>query len=61
MNDRRVTILLATQCMTLLGIVGSYLEIETAYPNFGDSKYVTGLQPNVRPQRLVLVLRHRIG
>lgn len=42
-------------------IVGSYLELETAYPNFGDAKYVTGLQTNVRPQRLVLILRHRIG
>lgn len=42
-------------------VVGSYLEHETAYPNFGDSKYVTGLQPNVRPQRLVLILRHRLG
>lgn len=42
-------------------IVGSYLELETAYPNFGDAKYVTGLQTNVRPQRLVMILRHRIG
>lgn len=42
-------------------VIGSYLETETAYPNFGDSKYVTGLQPNVRPQRLVLILRHRLG
>lgn len=42
-------------------LVGSFLENETAYPNFGDDKYVTGLQTNVRPQRLVLLLRHRIG
>lgn len=42
-------------------IVATYLEVETAYPNFGDSKYVTGLQTNVRPQRLVVILRHRIG
>lgn len=42
-------------------VIGSYLELETAYPNFGDSKYVTGLQPNIRPQRLVLILRHRLG
>lgn len=42
-------------------IVESYLEMETAHPNFGDSKYVTGLQPNIRPQRLVLILRHRLG
>jgi hypothetical protein len=42
-------------------LVGSFLENETAYPNFGNDKYVTGLQTNVRPQRLVLLLRHRIG
>ena len=42
-------------------LAGSYLEIETAYPNFGDDKYVTGLQPNIRPQRLVLVFRRRVG
>jgi hypothetical protein len=42
-------------------IVTSYLEIETAYPNFGNSDYVTGLQPNVRPQRLVIVLRRRVA
>lgn len=38
-------------------MVGSYLEMETAWPNFGDAKYVTGLQPNVRPQRLVLIFK----
>jgi hypothetical protein len=37
-------------------LAGSYLEMETAFPNFGDSKYVTGLRDNVRPQRLVLIL-----
>ena len=41
-------------------VVGSYLEMETAWPNFGSAKYVTGLQPNVRPQRLVLVLQRRL-
>jgi hypothetical protein len=41
-------------------IVASYLEMETAFPNFGDSSYVTGLQPNVRPQRLVLILKRRV-
>lgn len=35
----------------------SYLEMETAYPNFGNSDYVTGLQPNVRPQRLVMIFK----
>jgi len=40
-------------------IVTSYLEMETAYPNFGNDKYVAGLQPNIRPQRLVVVFRRR--
>ena len=38
-------------------LVGSFLEMETAYPNFGRSEYVIGLQPNVRPQRLVLIFK----
>ncbi|HMN24375.1 MAG TPA: DUF4177 domain-containing protein [Ignavibacteriaceae bacterium] len=35
----------------------SFLELETAHPNFGNSEYVTGLQPNVRNQRLVLIFK----
>ena len=42
-------------------VVGTYVEMETAYPNFGDEKYVTGLQPNIRPQRVVVILRRRVG
>jgi len=42
-------------------VVASYLEMETAYPNFGKAEYVTGLQPNIRPQRVVMILRHRVG
>ncbi len=42
-------------------VVGTYLEMETAYPNFGKAEYVTGLQPNIRPQRVVLVLRQRLA
>lgn len=38
-------------------LVISYLELETAYPNFGDYKYVTGLQPNIRPQRAILLFK----
>lgn len=38
-------------------LVTSYLEMETAWVNFGNSRYVTGLQPNVRPQRAVLLFR----
>ena len=40
-------------------LVGSYLEMETAFPNFGKSEYVTGLQPNVRPQKAVLIFRRQ--
>jgi len=35
----------------------SFLELETSHPNFGSSEYVTGLQPNVRNQRLVLIFK----
>jgi hypothetical protein len=38
-------------------LVTSYLEMETAYPNFGKDEYVTGLQTNVRPQKLVLIFK----
>jgi len=38
-------------------LVGSFLEMETAFPNFGRGEYVTGLQPNIRPQRLVLIFK----
>lgn len=38
-------------------LVTSYLEMETAYPNFGSSNYVVGLQPNVRPQRVVMIFK----
>jgi hypothetical protein len=35
----------------------SYLEMETAFPNFGKEEYVNGLQPNIRPQSLVLIFK----
>ncbi len=38
-------------------LVTSYLELETAFPNFGNENYVSGLQPNVRPQRVVLIFK----
>lgn len=41
-------------------LVSSYLEMETTHPNFGDSKYVTGLQPNVRPQRAILIFKRHL-
>ncbi|MDY3359922.1 MAG: DUF4177 domain-containing protein [Clostridium celatum] len=41
-------------------LADSYLEMETVYPNFGNSQYVTGIQPNVRPQRLVLIFKKEL-
>lgn len=41
-------------------LVTSHLEMETAFPNFGDSKYVTGLQPNIRPQMVTLIFKRPI-
>ncbi len=38
----------------------SYLEMETAWVNFGKNEYVTGLQPNIRPQRVVLVFKRKL-
>lgn len=38
----------------------SYLEMETAWYNFGKDEYVTGLQPNVRPQRAILIFKRRL-
>lgn len=29
-------------------LVSTYTEVETVHPNFGNSQYVTGLQPNTR-------------
>lgn len=42
-------------------LVTNYLEMETAYPNLSDNpKYVTGLQPNVRPKRAVLIFKRLV-
>lgn len=41
-------------------LVSSYLEMETAFPNFGNEDYVTGIRPNIRPQRVVLIFKRRI-
>jgi hypothetical protein len=38
-------------------VAGIWLEQETVYPNFGKSDYVTGIQPNMRPSRLVILLK----
>lgn len=54
-----------TEQMAALGVsgwelVGSFLEMETAFANFGKDEYVTGLQPNIRPQRVVLIFKRHI-
>lgn len=41
-------------------LVSTSLEMETAYPNFGNSSYVTGLQPNVRPQVLICIFKRQL-
>lgn len=51
--------------LTVLGqegweLVGTLLEIETTHPNFGSSQYVTGLQPNIRPQKAVLLFKKQL-
>lgn len=38
-------------------MIGSYLEMETAFPNFGKEEYTTGLQPNIRPQSLIVLFK----
>lgn len=48
--------------LTILGnegweLVETFLEVETTHPNYGSSSYVTGLQPNVRTQRVVMIFR----
>lgn len=42
-------------------IATSYLEMETAFPNFGKDEYHTGIKENVRPQRLVIILKREKG
>lgn len=38
-------------------LTSSYLEMETSFPNFGDKNYVAGIQPNIRPQRVVFIFK----
>ena len=40
-------------------LVGTLLETETAFPNFGNDNYVNGLQPNVRPQLATLIFKRQ--
>jgi hypothetical protein len=38
-------------------LVSTTLEMETSYPNFGSAEYVTGIQPNVRPQDIICIFK----
>jgi len=38
-------------------LVGVSVEHETVHPNFGNGDYVSGLQPNVRPQKLICIFK----
>lgn len=40
-------------------LVDSFVEVETAFPNFGKEEYVTGLRENIRPQKAVLIFKRR--
>ena len=38
-------------------LVASYVEEETVFPNLGDPKFITGVESNVRPKRVVLLFQ----
>lgn len=38
-------------------LVSAYPTTETVHPNFGNSEYVTGMQPNVRTTEIVFVFK----
>lgn len=41
-------------------LVACFLETETAWPNFGNDDYVTGIRENTRPQKLVLIFKRAL-
>ena len=40
-------------------LVSAYETTETVHPNFGNSEYVTGLQPNVRTSEINLIFKRK--
>jgi hypothetical protein len=40
-------------------LVGIYEKTETVHPNYGDDKYVSGLQPNVRTAEINFVFKRK--
>lgn len=64
-KSKTSTILVNEDVLNKLGkegweIATSFLEMETVYPNFGKPEYVTGIQPNIRPKTLVIILKRPI-
>ena len=55
---------ISDKTLNLLGkdgweLVGIYEKIETVHPNFGDDRYVSGLQPNVRTSEINFVFKRK--
>ena len=40
-------------------LVDIYTQTETVHPNFGNSQYVTGIQPNVRTSEVNFVFKRK--
>lgn len=41
-------------------VVTAYTEENTVHPNFGNSEYVTGLQPNTRTAVVNIILKRKL-
>lgn len=41
-------------------LIDTYEETETTYPNWGNEKYVTGIQPNVRTMSVVFLFKRPV-
>ncbi len=40
-------------------LVSVYTQYETAFPNFGNLDYVTGINPNIRPKVVVFIFKRK--
>ena len=41
-------------------LVSITTEHQTSHPNFGKEDYVSGIQPNVRPQKVIALLKRQL-
>ncbi len=41
-------------------LVSCSIEMETAFPNFGNGEYVTGIKSNVRPHGVLLIFKRKL-